>query len=105
MPKTDLNASLPVTRFVSYFGKAASSFRESGITTSKHCNHISAQILYLRFIWSRRVESLKVYCPEYLPAFDHVMRKSRSGHMFNMFIMSNEKSELKMQTAHGSSIL
>ena len=59
MPKTDLNASLPVTRFVSYFGKAASSFRESGITTSKHCNRIM-RILYLRFIWSRRVESLKI---------------------------------------------
>ena len=35
-------------------------------------------------------EVLKQLCPEYVPAFDRVMKRT-SGHMFNMFIMKREK--------------
>ncbi len=35
-------------------------------------------------------EVLNQLCPEYVPAFDRVMKRT-SGHMFNMFIMKREK--------------
>lgn len=35
-------------------------------------------------------EVLKELCPEYVPAFDKVMKRT-GGHMFNMFIMKREK--------------
>ena len=35
-------------------------------------------------------EVLTQLCPEYVPAFDRVMKRT-SGHMFNMFIMKREK--------------
>ena len=35
-------------------------------------------------------EVLKQICPEYVTAFDRVMKRT-SGHMFNMFIMKREK--------------
>ena len=37
-------------------------------------------------------EIIEAQCPQYLPAFDRVMRRTW-GHMFNMFVMSGEKCD------------
>lgn len=70
--------------------------RESGIILPRKRNyyietlqsHYAHTLPEIHLVETRRI--LEDHCPEYLPAFNHVMQ-SRSGHMFNMFIMSNEK--------------
>lgn len=51
-------------------------------------SHYAHTLPEIHLVETRRI--LEDRFPEYLPAFDHVMQ-SRSGHMFNMFIMSKEK--------------
>lgn len=51
-------------------------------------SHYAHTLPEIHLVETRRI--LEARFPEYLPAFDHVMQ-SRSGHMFNMFIMSKEK--------------
>lgn len=51
-------------------------------------SHYAHTLPEIHLVKTRRI--LEERFSEYLPAFDHVMQ-SRSGHMFNMFIMSKEK--------------
>lgn len=51
-------------------------------------SHYAHTLPEIHLVETRRI--LEDRFSEYLPAFDHVMQ-SRSGHMFNMFIMSKEK--------------
>ena len=55
--------------------------------------HYYIESLYTHYAHTHYPEHLDIsrsiiasYCPEYLPAFDQVMRQ-RSGHMYNMFVM------------------
>lgn len=54
---------------------------ETTLSHYAHAHH-AKDLLLMRSIMEKK-------CPEYLSAFDHVM-KSRSGHRFNMFIMKRE---------------
>lgn len=51
-------------------------------------SHYAHTLPEIHLVETRRI--LENRFLEYLPAFDHMMQ-SRSGHMFNMFIMSKEK--------------
>ena len=51
-------------------------------------SHYAHTLPEIHLVETRRI--LENHFPEYLSAFDHVMQ-SRSGHMFNMFVMNKEK--------------